>query len=153
MSTPVTPENASTDRHISKLAIIGALLLPIGFLVVLVFIPLIRSTNLNPPSTWQNLLRSTLLLAAVIAPFVSTTLGFISVSQIRRSKGAIHGLPLAVFVSLFYPIIILDLILVYLGYTFLGRLQVSSLIPLAWFFLILLIDYLIVRLTWRSANN
>jgi hypothetical protein len=35
----------------------------------------------------------------------------------------------------------------------LGPLSGSSLIPLAWLFLILLVDYLIIRFTWRAANR
>ncbi|UCF27004.1 MAG: hypothetical protein JSW42_10180, partial [Chloroflexota bacterium] len=83
----------------------------------------------------------------------STALGLISISQIRNSNGGIYGLPLAVFVSLFYPIIIISLFLVFTGWTFLGSLSGSSLIPLAWLFLILLVDYLIIRFTWRAANR
>jgi hypothetical protein len=62
-------------------------------------------------------------------------------------------LPLAVFVSLFYPIIVLDLILIFIGWTFLGTIEGASIIPLAWLFLILLIDYLIIRFAWRTATK
>jgi hypothetical protein len=64
-----------------------------------------------------------------------------------------YGLPLAVFVSLFYPIIVLDLILIIIGWTLLGSIEELSIIPLAWLFIILVIDYLIIRLTWRYANK
>ncbi len=153
MNDPSQPDNTSTDRHVSRPAIIGVLILPFGFALVLLFIPLVRSTNLDPPSTWQIMLRYSLLPLSVIAPFASTILGFISISQIRKSNGKIYGLPLAVFVSLFYPIIILDLILIVVGWTFLGRLEGLSIIPLAWLFAILLIDYLIIRFTWQWVNK
>ena len=141
------------DRKVSRLAIIGAMLLPFGFFLILLFVPINASTTPQSPSTWQIVLRFTLLPLAVIAPFASTALGFASISQIRNSNGSIYGLPLAVFVSLFYPIIVLDLILAFLGWTFLGRIEGLSILPLAWFFLILVIDYLIIRFTWRAAKK
>ncbi|MBE9474225.1 MAG: hypothetical protein IMY85_04985 [Chloroflexi bacterium] len=151
MSSSSLSNDTSPERRISRLAIIGALLLPIGFLLILFFIPLGRSTTPTSPSTWQILFRFTLLPLSIIAPIASTVLGFISISQIRKSNGTIYGLPLAVFVSLFYPIIVLDLILIIIGWTFLGTIEGSSIIPLAWLFIILVIDYLIVRYTWRTA--
>ncbi len=149
MKNPPTPADTPTNRRISKLALIGTILLPFGFL----FIPVYQSSGVSSPTTWQILLRYAVLTLAFIIPFASTALGFVSISQIRNSNGAIYGMPLAVFVSLFYPIILLDLILVFLGWTFLGTLARSSLIPLAWFFLILLIDYLLIRYTWRTVNQ
>ena len=141
------------DRRISRLAIIGALLIPFGFFLVLLFFPFYRSTTPTSPSNWQLLLRFTLLPLSVAAPIASTALGFISISQIRKSNGTIYGLPFAVFVSLFYPIIILDLILIIIGWTFLGTIEGSSIIPLTWLFIILVIDYLIVRFTRRAATK
>lgn len=139
-------------RKISRLAIIGAMLLPFGFFLFLLFVPISASTTPTSSSTWQIVLRFTLLPLAVIAPFASTALGFASISQIRNSNGSIYGLPLAVFVSLFYPIIVLSLIMAFVGWTFLGRIEGLSVLPLAWFFLILVIDYLIIRFTWRAAK-
>jgi hypothetical protein len=135
MSKSFPPTADPQKSRLSRLAISGAALLPFGFLLGLFFIPISTS------------------LLAVIIPFASTTLGLISISQIRKSAGEIYGLPLAVFVSLFYPIVVLSGLLVILGWTFLGTLSRSSLIPLAWLFVILLIDYLIVRLTWRAAKH
>ncbi len=145
--------DTSPERRISRLAVIGALLIPFGFFTVLLFFPLSRSTTPTSPSTWQTLLRFTLLPLSVVAPIASTALGFISTSRIHNSNGTIYGLPLAVFVSLFYPIIVLDLILIIIGWTLLGTIEGASIIPLAWLFLILVIDYLIVRFTWRAATK
>lgn len=58
---------------------------------------------------------------------------------------------LAVFLSLFYPIIVLNILLFVLGWSLLGRISASSLIPLAWLVIVLAIDYWIIRLTWNKA--
>ena len=153
MSSSSLSNDTSPERRISRLAVIGALLIPFGFFLVLLFFPLSRSTTPTSPSTWQILLRFTLLPLSIVAPIASTALGFISISKIRNSNGTIYGLPLAVFVSLFYPIIVLDLILIIIGWSFLGTIEGLSIIPLAWLFIILVIDYLIIRFTWRTANR
>jgi hypothetical protein len=152
MSKSFPPTADPQKSRLSRLAISGAALLPFGFLLGLFFIPISTSSTPAAGPTWQLILRYFSLLAVII-PFASTTLGLISISQIRKSAGEIYGLPLAVFVSLFYPIVVLSGLLVILGWTFLGTLSRSSLIPLAWLFVILLIDYLIVRLTWRAAKH
>ncbi len=142
----------SQDRRISRLAIIGALLLPVLFLI-LIFVTLNSSTTLTSPSNLQILLRFTILLTAVIASFASIALGFTSISQIRNSNGSIYGLPLAVFVSLFYPIIVLDVILIIIGWTLLGDIEGWGFLPVIWLFFVFAIDYLIIRTTWRAANR
>ena len=153
MSSSSLSNDTPPERRISRLAIIGALLIPFGFFTVLLFFPLSRSTTPISPSTWQTLLRYTLLPLSIIAPIASTALGFISISKIRNSNETIYGLPLAVFVSLFYPIIVLDLILIIIGWTLLGDIQGWSFLPVIWLFFVFAIDYLIVRSTWRAVNR
>jgi hypothetical protein len=152
-STSPLSADKSKDRSISRLAIIGALLIPFGFFLVLIFFPLSRSTTPTSPSTWQTLLRFTLLPLSIIAPIASTALGFISISKIRNSNGTIYGLPLAVFVGLFYPIIVLDLILIFIGWTLLGDIEGWGFLPVIWLFFVFAIDYLIIRTTWRAASR
>jgi tRNA A-37 threonylcarbamoyl transferase component Bud32 len=50
------------------------------------------------------------LLPAITAPFGATLLGWVAVSQIRRSAGKLHGLWLAVSDGLFFPLLIVDAI-------------------------------------------
>ena len=145
--------NDSPNRRISKFSIIGAIILPFGFFFVFLFIPVSTSTSATSATLWQNVLRFTLLPVSIIAPFASTALGLLGISEIRKSDGRIYGLPLAVFVSLFYPIILLDVLLFIVGWSLLGDIQVSSIIPLAWLTMVLVIDYIIVRLTWRAATR
>ena len=145
--------NSSTepDRRISRLAISGALLLPFGLLLLLSTIPSSNDPANYSPSRWPAALRFLLLALGSIAPIASTILGYLSIAQIRKSNGLIYGMRLAVFLSLFYPIILLSLILFILGWTLLGNVISSSLIPLAWLVIVLVIDYWIVRVTWNKA--
>jgi hypothetical protein len=121
--------------------------------LVFLFIQLSASTSATSATLWQIVLRFTLLPVSIIAPFASTALGLLGISEIRKSDGRIYGLPLAVFVSLFYPIILLDVLFFIVGWSLLGDIQVSSIIPLAWLTMVLVIDYIIVRLTWRAATR
>jgi hypothetical protein len=128
-------------QKVSRYAIAGAVLLPFGFLLLLLFIPATMPTATH-----------TLLIAlGVIAFIASTALGVLSIRQIRRSSGAIFGMRLAVFLSLFYPIIMLDILLFILGWSVLGRITTSSLVPLGWLVVVILLDYWIIRISWNRA--
>ena len=48
------------------------------------------------------------MFAAVTAPVGTTILGWIAVSQIRRSSGKLYGMGLALFDGLFFPLLALD---------------------------------------------
>ena len=152
-----TPVDFTTDtpkeKRTSRRAIISAILLPFGFFLLLLVIPLSTSTSSTPVSMWQTILRFTLLPLSILAPFASTALGLLGISEIRNSKGGIYGMPLAVFVSLFYPILVLDLLLFIIGWSLLSNIEGWDFIPLAWLTLVLVIDYFIIRTTWRAANR
>jgi hypothetical protein len=62
-------------------------------------------------------------------------------------------MPLAVFVSLFYPIIILDILMIVIGWLIFGEIEGWEIIPLVWFTLIVVIDYFIVRFVWRATTR
>ena len=126
---------------ISRYAVSGAIILPLGLLVFLLVFP----TNL--PTT----LTALLIALGGIAIIASTTMGFLAIRQIRSTAGRYSGIRLAVFLSLFYPIILLDLLLFALGWSILGRLTTSSLAPLVWLVVVILVDYWIVRISWNRA--
>jgi len=109
-----------------------------------------------------------MLLVGIAAPFGTTILGVVAISDIRHSQGRLIGLPLAVFDALFYPLLLLDGVLIAaVGILFslvmalvFGRIlnvggtlsfAVSSLLV---FMLAvppcLLIDFLIVRAVWKQ---
>jgi hypothetical protein len=118
-------------------------MLPFGFMLVLLFFP----------SSLPSLLRGLLIGFGGIALLGSTILGYAGIRQIRSSGSPWYGLRLAVFVGLFYPMILLDLFLITIGWLILGRNSSSSLLPLLWLLIVLLVDYLLIRLIWRRVNR
>jgi hypothetical protein len=146
-------EEVSKESRISRRALLGVIILPFGFLLGLYLIPLSARITPAPPSTLQIIFGYTLLLLSIIAPIAATTLGFFGIAEIRNSNGKIYGMPLAVFVGLFYPVIFFTAILFVIGWIFLGNIQGWDFIPVVWFFLVLVIDYLIIKAVWNVATR
>lgn len=146
-------EDAPKDQRISKFALIGAIILPFGLFLGLFLIPVSARITPGPPSIWQLILRFTLLPLSILAPFVATILGFLGITEIHRSKNKKYGMPLAVFVGLFYPVIFITLFLFTLGWLLFGNIDGWDIIPVVWFFLVLVIDYLIIRAVWNTATK
>jgi hypothetical protein len=144
--------SSNTKRKLSPLAIGGLILLPFGFLLVIFIPPGFDALN-SLVSRWSSSIRYLLLALASLAPIGSTILGFLSTRQIKHSRGDLYGMPLAVGITLFYPIIVLTLLLFILGFSTLGTISQSSLVPLVWFFLVMIIDYWLVRIAWRRFNR
>jgi serine/threonine protein kinase len=94
----------------SRTAIVGAglLLLPLlacGYsLLIAIVSPGTKPWELSVLAFWGGFLKL-LCIAALVA---TTILGWIAVSQIRRSAGKLHGLWLAVFDGLLFPLLALD---------------------------------------------
>jgi hypothetical protein len=101
-----------------------------------------------------------------LSGFVGTTiLGWVAVSQIRHSAGKLHGLGLAVFDGLLFPLLALDG-LIFAAVVFslrvagLGWIRTSPpTVPLSGllfvamlFGIVLLLDFLIIRRVWRAVN-
>ena len=133
--------SAENGNKVSRYAVAGAVVFPFGFLSLALFFP-------AAVPLW---LQSLLIALGGIAIITAVILGILSIRQIRRSAGDTYGMRLAVFLSLFYPIIVLDLLLFMLGWSILGTITTSSLVPLAWLVVIILVDYLVVRITWNRA--
>ena len=102
----------TTKAGICGLAIFGATLLPFGLPV------LWHVVRLTPAGDhWKDLeffcspLYYFLILPlGLIAMVISPILGAMSVKRIRQSKGTLIGRPLAVLDSVFYPILLVDLV-------------------------------------------
>ncbi len=101
-----------------------------------------------------------MLPLGLAAPFGTTILGFIAISDIRHSGERVYGLPLAVADALFFPLLVLDAVLVWIGLLFValfarvfsfgvGPAEIVVLaIPL-----VLVIDALIVWAVWQKASH
>jgi hypothetical protein len=117
------------------------------------------------PSTawWQIALSVTVLPLGITAPFGTTILGWLAVGDIRRSRGRIGGLPLALFDGLFFPLVALD-VLLYLGVANTIQWWAVSMAegplrnppPAVVAFIALAVcawvDFLIVRRVWRAVR-
>jgi isoprenylcysteine carboxyl methyltransferase (ICMT) family protein YpbQ len=134
----MSQQQAEPKQIVSRFAIAGAVFFPFGFLLILLFFPVTA-------------LIVVLIALGGIALIISTTFGFLGIRQIREAGGTYYGMRLSVFLSLFYPIIILNLLLFMLGWSILGSIITSSLLPLVFLVVVVLVDYWIVRVTWNRA--
>ena len=98
-----------------------------------------------------------LMLVFATVPFGTTILGWMAVAQIRRSAGKLHGLWLAVFDGLLFPLMAVDALI---GCVWIFLLKVvfndHLLIPIIGFSAlatVVLIDWLIIRRVWRAVNK
>ena len=115
---------ATGPSRFSRAAIVGACWVPVtftGFFAVY----FARSLPGEPNAWWQLTLAIPALILGVAGPFATTILGWVGVSQIRRSAGRIRGLLLAVIDGLVFPLMILSLAIVSTGVA-LARLFVES---------------------------
>lgn len=107
-----------------------------------------------------------LVMLSFIISAVTTMLGWVAVWQIRRSAGRLHGLGLAVFNGLCFPLLILDLVIMTVTVFFLAKpfephfndriyhfLSMAN--PRLWITVIgiLCIDWFIFRQVWRGARK
>ena len=137
MSQP-SPEN---KKQLSPYSLSGLVFLLVGVLAI-ILAALFALPDV--PTTILRILGAILLITA-------TVLGFLAVRQIRNSPDQYYGLRLSIFLLLFTPIIVLDLLLFILGWALLAGIISSSLVPLAWLVIVILVDYGVVRLTWNRA--
>lgn len=95
-----------------------------------------------------------LLPFGATAPFGTTILGVVSLSQIRESRGRLIGVPLALADAWLFPLLLIDGLLLTLSY--MGARQISNPVGYASVFLvagiaIVVSNVLIVRWSWRHA--
>jgi hypothetical protein len=122
---PRTPQGTAIlpAEGVSRKAVLGACWASIFFLAGLAYfmartvvtVPDVVVTPPEPSIAWrQILLMVTVLPVGVTAPFGATILGWLAVSDIRRSQGRISGLRLAVFDGLFFPLMAFNGLLAWL---------------------------------------
>jgi tRNA A-37 threonylcarbamoyl transferase component Bud32 len=112
------PDDITCPPRFSHAAIIGACWVP---MTVLSFVAVALINYHGPgrpspnPGWWQLLLLIPALIVGVAGPFGTTILGWVAVVQIRRSAGRIHGLSLALFDSLLFPLMTLSAVIALAG--------------------------------------
>jgi serine/threonine protein kinase/tetratricopeptide (TPR) repeat protein len=104
-----------------------------------------------------------LLLFGLSGLFVTTILGWVAVTQIRRSAGKLYGMWLAVFDGLVFPLLALDFLIWYLciistlvfrnGSDASGRIQLAAVALIVSIIISAWVDCLIVRTIWRAVNK
>jgi len=108
---------AGTPRF-SRTAIVGACWAPLFYIgFVMFFIGPVPVGEYHGPEWWPYFLMFTLLPLGFASPFVTTILGCVAISQIRRSAGKLCGLRLALFDALLFPLLALDGVLVFMWLT------------------------------------
>jgi serine/threonine protein kinase len=175
------PLSAAAEPRLSLAALWGAILSPTVLIPVLLIVGSVliaespASGKGNTPvlmhanPTWVMMPVLCAGLPGLIAPFVTTLLGVLAIGHIRRSHGKLYGLPLAVFDALLFPLLLLDVILVWLGFmlfvlavtwvlrlndardlTLMGPLLLTGLLIVP---LVVVLDLWLIRLSWRAANQ
>jgi hypothetical protein len=99
-----------------------------------------------------------MLPLGLLAPFGTTILGCVAISNIRHSRGRLIGLPLAVADTLFFPLLLLDsLIFALFVYGFDGFDSTNPNIMRMAIVLAVLVaaaaDFFIARSVWRKAAD
>lgn len=163
---------AAAPSRFSRTAILGACWAALGLIAALW--PAVITgehvgdwRSMTGPQKLGFVVTESLFVAGFLSVFGTTILGWISVTQIRRSAGKLHGMWLAVFDGLFFPLLALDAAVfaasaavisflrrgaesgmtpVYLTLILLG-LAVGTLALVGW------LDFLIVRAVWRAVNR
>ncbi len=109
------PERLSAftgSPRFSRTAIVGVVWMPwafISFLLMFVECTAVPAgTTPTGPNWFQILAMLVVGGLGITAPFGTTILGWVAVSQIRRSAGRLYGLGLAVFDALFFPLLVID---------------------------------------------
>jgi serine/threonine protein kinase len=161
----VTPAATNQEPRFSRTAIVGACLcLPFVLsAMVFAFAALFsRASQSNVPANLVLNVTPFLLLLGLPGILATTILGWIAVSQIRRSAGKLYGMWLAVFDGLLFPLLVFDAI-VYLFATLvlmlvhlrlgLSAMVLPFLIPLISIPVAAILDFLIVRRVWRAVNR
>ena len=165
---PRSPTNTPTvvlqSEGISKKAVIGAASLAAGIVALALWLaPMahsVSSTQSAAVTRVQGVLVGLILITILLAPMGTTCLGWLAVRDIRRSRGRVGGLRLALFDGLAVPLLLLDSLLLFIlrgGLSVAARagLQPSSNLTsnLALGMLLILgVNWILVRAVWNRVR-
>jgi serine/threonine protein kinase len=164
---PARSESSDPAPRFSRTAIIGALWIPVflfaivGSFVSHTPVPVPEGIPAGP-AWWQRVLAGAVIFLGLAAPFGTTILGWIAVSQIRNSGGKLYGMWLALFDGLIFPLLALDglvgwwiyLLIDGLGHQAHPDWQVNILgVLLVTIPILIALDLVIARIAWRAATR
>ena len=110
------PPAAPGESRLSPLAVSGACWVPVPPVALATAYLLLAGSRQGASPSWLQLCGIIPLLGiAVVGPFGTTILGWLAVAQIRRSGGRLHGLTLAVFDGLVFPLMALSALVAVAG--------------------------------------
>jgi tRNA A-37 threonylcarbamoyl transferase component Bud32 len=158
---------SGTPPELSSTAIVGVSW--IAFFVVAACLWIAPHSLTHTPTRWASVLGLFFTVPGALAPFGVTILGWVAVTQIRRSAGKISGMRLAVFDGALFPLLAIDLVI----YLFTSHFQGIWIMALResganrsseedvtwWIFTIFapvtcgLVDLFIIRWVWRAVNK
>ncbi len=154
----------------SRAAIVGAAWAPLFFVMAILTFT-VRSMAAVPaggelpgPQWWQSVLMFTLLPLGLLAPFGTTILGTVAISQIRHSAGRIYGLPLALCDALLFPLLAVDVVILKFSkeVAWHSLMEAGSKPALEWAYvlvmlfaavLIVAVDCFLVLAAWRAVRE
>jgi hypothetical protein len=135
------------------LSVVGAIWTAFG-LIALGFAFMVSSVSTGEPpevTIGQWIARFTILPLGILAPFACTALGCLGISRIRSSRGRLIGMPLAVAVALLYPLLALDGMLLFLGFSLADGSEYWRIYLAVTALIILVLDVFIVRAVWKAV--
>jgi tRNA A-37 threonylcarbamoyl transferase component Bud32 len=150
------------QARLSRTALIGAVWIPWFFFAALAFATVeMRRVPLGSTSTgpawWQVALLITLSLPGVTAPFGTTILGYVALSQIRHSAGRLYGLGLAFFDALVFPLLVVDYLVMAAGgvlaTALLSSAKAQDAATVVDLLVVVVLDFFIVRTIWRFYSR
>ena len=104
------------DAKLSLLAILGTAWASLFFLMLI--LSAVRGNTLVLPEIrpplWHMLLDYVIQPLGWSAPIAATVLGLLAIGRIQKSQGTLYGLSLALFDALLFPLLLLDVFMVWL---------------------------------------
>ena len=153
-------DGLSGPRQFSRKAIAGGVLTALFFTLTvpaLLGVGAARSAGSSDVGIIVGIIAALILLFCVISGPVGCLLGVVAISDIRHSQGRITGLGLAFFDAVFFPLLVLDSVIMGLGLWIHARLSspdaVSPWIAILIGLAILFVDALILLPAWRATAS
>ncbi len=158
-------ENGKADiqPRYSRLAIVGVCLGMLALVLFALSYVVDGHERINPIFDYE-LISKALAALGLLCLLISVILGWAAVAQIRRSVGKLYGQWLAVFDGLFFPLLLLNIVIWFIcdvtthaldpqfstGY---GRPHFALFAFVIAAIISILVDWIVVRAVWRVANK